>query len=250
MNQYFNLTRFGCLLRKHLAEHALSYLLSSAVLLGAMLVVMGFLAYVQDNPPGEAGQSALFILFMLGAGGYFASSAFGQFGAGRQAALALTLPASQVEKYLVAWLVSLPVFLGVFVAVFYAADWLIQALASHPQPIVNIFTLEAGQLLLIYLVVHGAALWGSIFFGRLQFVKTACLGLLMAAIIGFINYRVLKSLLSKDLLIALPLGDVRFQGGGALSLPVAQQAWLALVPLALAALLWAAAYARLTEKQL
>lgn len=249
MNQYFNLTRFGYLLRKHLTEQALSYLLSAAVLLGAMLVVMGFLTFLQNSPPGEIGQSVLAILFALGAGSYFTSTAFGQLGAGRQAALALTLPASQVEKYLVAWLVSLPVFLVVFVVVFYAADWLIQSLASHPQPIVNIFTPETGQLLLVYLVVHGAALWGSIFYNRLQFVKTASVGLLAAAVIGFVNFRVLKSLLSSDLLMALPLGDARFNNA-TLSLPEAQQAWLGLVPLALAGLLWAAAYARLTEKQI
>ena len=250
MNQYFSPTRFGRLFRKHTTEHATSYLLSTAVLLGGMLAVMGFLTYLQNSPPSLIGQGVLCILFLLGAGSFFASSVVGQFGAGRRAALALTLPASQVEKYLVAWLFSLPIFLVVFVATFYTADWLIVHVGSQPQPLLNVFSEKALPVLLIYLVVHGVALWGSIFYQRLQFVKTAFVGLLVAVVVGFANYRSLKLLLGEELGSAIPLGDVHLQNGTLLNLPETQDHWLVVVPLALAALLWAAAYARLTEKQI
>jgi hypothetical protein len=111
MSQYVNLTRFGRLARKHLGEYATSYLLGAAVLLGGLLVLLGFLTYIQHRPMNESMQAILFMLCLLGAGSLFASTVFAQFGAGRQAALALTLPASQLEKFLLAWLISLPLFL-------------------------------------------------------------------------------------------------------------------------------------------
>ncbi|RZK44595.1 MAG: hypothetical protein EOO59_21745 [Hymenobacter sp.] len=173
-----------------------------------------------------------------------------QFGAGQRAALALTLPASQLEKYLVAWLLSLPVFLVVYLAVFYLADWLVlQAMGLPGQTLVNVFTPDAGPVLLIFLVLHGLALWGSIFYTRLQFVKTAFLGFLVAGALGILNLQGLKALLSKDVRAALPWGDVHFNNA-TLALPETQAQWLLLLPVVLALLLWAAAYARLTEKQI
>ena len=101
MNQFFSLSRFGRLLRKHTTENLASYALGAAVLLGGMLVVMGFVAYVGGGI-GRTGQAVLFILFLMGAGSFFTSTVLGQFGSGSRAALALTLPASQFEKYLAA----------------------------------------------------------------------------------------------------------------------------------------------------
>ena len=122
MSRYFNSTRFGRLLRKHTAENLTRYLLGAGVLLGGMVLVMGGISYLQGSPSSTVGQKIFFGLFLFAAGGFFGSAAFAQFGEGRQAAMALTLPVSQFEKYLVAWLFSLPFFLMVFVVDFYAAD--------------------------------------------------------------------------------------------------------------------------------
>lgn len=250
MSQYFNLTRFGRIFRKHLTENTMRYLLSTAVLLGGILLVMGFICYLQRSAPGPTGQIVFCILFLMGAGSFFTSSVLAQFGVGRRAALALTLPASQLEKYLVAWLVSLPMFLVVYLAVFYAADWLVLQIMHTPgAALVNIFTQDAVPALLIYLVLHGLALWGSIFYSRQQFVKTAFVSFVLAAGLGVLNLQSMKLLINKDVRRALPWGDVHFNNA-TLSLPEAQQQWFLLVPMLLALLLWAAAYARLTEKQL
>lgn len=251
MSQQFNLARFGHLLRKHAAEYLKTYALGAVVLLGGLLLLLGFFTYVPHRPLSENEQSILFELLLLGAGCLFASMAFGQFGAGRQAALALTLPASQLEKYLLAWLVSLPLFLVVFVADFYLADWLVMHFVSPvPGPLLPLLAGEEVPGLRLFLAVHGLALWGSIFFPRLAFVKTAFLGLGGALLLGVVNFQVLNSWLGGNLGMAIPFGAAAITGAGPLFLPPAQQPWLVLLPLALAALLWAAAYARLTEKQL
>jgi hypothetical protein len=251
MSQYVNLTRFGRLARKHLGEYATSYLLGAAVLLGGLLVLLGFLTYIQHRPMNESMQAILFMLCLLGAGSLFASTVFAQFGAGRQAALALTLPASQLEKFLLAWLISLPLFLVVFVADFYLADWLVMHLVS-PKVSSLMPLLDGHEVpgLRFFLALHGLALFGSIFFPRLAFVKTAFLTLGVAVLVGVVNFQVLNSWLGGNLGMAIPFGAASVQGAGPLLLSEAQERWLVALPLALAVLLWAAAYARLTEKQL
>jgi len=251
MSQYINLTRFGHLVRKHLGEHATGYLLGAAVLLGGQLLLLGFCTYVQHRPLNEAMQAILFSLLLLGAGSFFASTAFAQFGAGQQAALALTLPASQLEKYLLAWLVSLPAFLLVFVAEFYLADWLVMHLVS-PTPGALLPLLGGHEVpgLRLFLALHGLALFGSICFPRLAFVKTAFLGFGGALVLGLANFQWLNSWLGGQLGMAIPFGAAGLHNFGSLLLPPAQERWLVVLPLALALLLWAAAYARLTEKQL
>lgn len=250
MNQYFNLTRFGRLLRKHTAEHIKSYALGAAVLLGGMLAVMGFLAYLGGGLSHQQ-QEILFILSMLAAGTFFTTTVLAEFGRGSRAALALMLPASQLEKYLVAWLLSLPVFLVVFVADFYLVDWLVISLSREADAVANVFTADIlVSLLSIYLVLHGVALWGSIFFQQQQFIKTAFLVFAVAVGLSFINYQVLKAVMGPEFRMTLPFMAANLNNGPAVRLSEAQEQRLLLPLLAMIPLLWAAAYARLTEKQL
>jgi hypothetical protein len=250
MNQFFNLARFGRLLRKHTAEQLLTYALGAAVLTGGILVVLGFLAYIQGGL-SHGQQGILFTLMLLAAGSFFTSLVLAQFGAGSRAALALTLPASHFEKYLVAWLFSLPVFLAVFVGAFYFADWLVLSLSREPDTLLNIWTAnDTAGTLAFFLVLHGLALWGSIFFARQQFMKTAFGVALLAVVVAVANFQLVKALLGQAVQAAFPFGTVSLQNDAPLTLPASQEQWLMLLPLALAALLWLAAYARLTEKQL
>lgn len=250
MSQYFNPSRFGRLLRKHFTEHVLTYALGAAVLTGAMLAVLGFLAYIQGGL-SRVQQGILFTFFVLGAGSLFTSMVLAQYGRGSRAALALTLPASHFEKFLVAWLVSLPGFLLVFGAAFYLADWVVVSLSTEADTLLNLSESKSTvSVLAFFLVLHGVALWGSIFFRQQQFIKTAFAAFALLLGLGVANFRVLQGLLGHTVQSALPFGHVGLRNDAPLTLPESQEQWLALLPLALAALLWAAAYARLTEKQL
>ena len=250
MNQFFNLSRFGRLLRKHTAEHFLTYALGAAVLTGGILAVLGFLAYIQGGL-SHGQQGILFTLLLLAAGSFFTSLVLAQFGSGSRAALALTLPASHFEKYLVAWLFSLPVFLGVFSAAFYFADWVVMALSREPDTVFRLFESKAMLgTFTSFLVLHGVALWGSIFFARQQFMKTAFGVAILVVVVAVANFQLVKALLGKAVQSVFPFGTVSLQNDAPLTLPASQEQWLSLLPFALAALLWLAAYARLTEKQL
>ena len=257
MSNLFSFRRFGHLFTKFTAEHGRTYLLGAGVLAGAILLVMGALAYLMGSPPGIGQQMVFFAMFLLGAGFLFASSVFSDFADKSRAIAALTLPAAQLEKYLVAWLYSGPLFVLAFVGVFFAVDSLILAVGGRDGQagvLLNLFSPVAGlgTILLLFVVVHSVALWGSIFFGKTAFIKTGVAFFVGLLVVVLLNYQALKALLGPGLQNTMP-----FMGAGleeqkvyyTLNLPDAQQRLVGLVLLALAGLLWLAAYARLREKQ-
>lgn len=257
-NQQFSFARFGRLFSRHTAEHLPAYLMAAAVLAGAMLVVMGFVTYLQRSAPTVSAQQVFFILFLLASGSVFASNLFAQFGDRRQATAALTLPASHLEKYLVVWLYSVPIFLLVFVPLFYlvTAAVVYGGAAPGQEPaLLNPFAGENSPVgtLLFFAMFQAMGLWGAIFFEKAHFIKTAFVVFGLLAVLSTLNYQALKLLLVRELRFMPPFTDAMFTEGKqlySLALPDAQAHWLALVPLALAGLLWLAAYARITEKQL
>ncbi len=257
-NQQFSFARFGRLFRRHTAEHLPGYLLAAAVLAGAMLLIMGFIAYLQRSAPNANGQTVFFILFLLASGSIFASSVFAQFGERRQATTALTLPASHLEKYLVVWLYSLPGFLLLFIPIFYLVTAAVVYGGAAPGQTPELLNLLDGNqlpvgFLLFFAMLHAAGLWGAIFFEKAHFVKTAFGAFALLAVLSLSNYQVLRLLLGEGVRFSPPFTDATLVEGEqyySLALPEAQAGWLALLPLALAALLWLAAYFRVTEKQL
>jgi hypothetical protein len=257
MNQYFNPTRFGRLLRKYTQEHLTSYLLSAAVLAGGILVVLGSLTYMSNQPLGHDTQVALFMFGLLPAGLLFTSSIFIALGDTRGGAPVLLLPASHLEKYLVAWLYSLPVFLVLYTALFSAINAVVLYLGSHGQPYETYDfsrgTREWAMPLLSYAALHSVALLGAVFFKRLHIIRTAFSLFSVLAVTWVLNRQLIQALMP-GVHPTAPFGDVwsgPLTQHYRISLPDGQwQLVLVGVSLALALLLWAAAYARLTEKQL
>ena len=258
VNQTFNIARFGRLFSRHTAEHLRAYLMTAAVGLGGMLLIMGFLTYIQKSAPSQSGQSVMFTLFLLGGGAIFASSIFSQFGDKRQATVALLLPASHLEKYLVAWLYSLPLFLLVFIPLFYLADAAVVYVGAAPgqtPEVLNLFA-DPGQFSDIFwslTILHAVALWGAIYFEKAHFIKTAFVVFGLFGVLSVLNYQALKLLISPEVRPMPLFTKVVLTEGSkfySLDVPEGQMVWLSAVPVALAALLWAAAYFRVTEKQL
>lgn len=257
MSQLFSFSRFSRLFGRHIAEFLPSYLMSTAVLAGGVLVVLGSLTYITRRPLDRETQIISFMFGMLAAGTVFTSSVFAALGTPRSATPALLLPASHLEKYLVAWCYSLPVFLLVYTAVFSVINALVLQLGNQGYPYEQYdFSRGAREWvspLLGYVLLHSIALLGAIYFERLHAIKTAFLvfGSLVALLV--VNRQVLKALIPGSWPIA-PFGDVwvgEQERRVVLSLPDNQwQLVLTLLPLALALLLWRAAYVRLTEKQL
>ncbi|WP_375418695.1 hypothetical protein [uncultured Hymenobacter sp.] len=257
-NQVFDFGRFSRLFARHTAEHLRGYLLTAAVGAGGMLLILGFIAYLNKSAPAPSHQGTFFVLFLLGGGSIFASTVFAQFGDRRQASVALLLPASHLEKYLVVWLYSVPLFLLVFIPLFYLAAALVVHVAAAPgqtPELLNLF--KARQdfygVFWFFFLLHAVCLWGAVYFEKAHFIKTGFAVFLGLAVLSLLNFQVLKGLLGGDVRFTPPFTGAGLKEGEAfytLTLPETQAAWLALLPLALAGLLWLAAYFRVTEKQL
>ncbi|MDF7813424.1 hypothetical protein [Hymenobacter sp. YC55] len=257
MNQHFDFSRFSRLLRRHTAEHLRAYLMGVAVLVGGVVAVLGGVTYLGGRPLHPAVQLVLFEYGLLSAGAMFTAAVFAAIGDQSRAAPALLLPASHLEKYLVVWLYSLPVFMVVYTVVFLAVDALTLQLgaAGYPRQLLS-FSEEPHylvQALLRYAVLHAAALWCAIYFKRQHVIRMAFVVFGLGGALTLLNFQVLKRLLTPGIAPTLPFSSVRIAEGGqlfSLALPTTHPALFVLLPLVLALLLWAGAYARLTEKQL
>ncbi|OUJ72474.1 hypothetical protein [Hymenobacter crusticola] len=259
MYNLFSLPRFSRLFQKHTAEHWKSYLMGAGVLAGALLLVLGFLSYLNGGAPNTRAQAVFFGMFMLGGGFLFTSNIFADFSGKARAIAALSLPASHLEKYVVAWLYSFLFFLLVYIGVFYAVDSVVITLAKYgtqQKPVLNLFAREekAYYSFLLFAAVHSLALWGSLFFEKLAFIKTAVAFFALLMLVSVLNYSFLKSTLGVDLRFSLPFLSADFienERAYYRLTPTGTQQYLPeLMLLVLSALFWLAAYARLREKQL
>ncbi|HEX8326811.1 MAG TPA: hypothetical protein VF629_04675 [Hymenobacter sp.] len=257
-NQTFSFPRFARLFGRHTAEYLPAYLMTAAVGLGLMVVVLGFITYLQKSAPSATAQGVFFVLFLLAGGVVFASTVFSQFGEGRRATVALLLPASHFEKWLVAWFYSLPVFLLVFTPLFYAADAAVVYAGAAPgqtPELLNLFAAPQPMASVFWFLtmLNGVGLLGAIFFEKAHFIKTSFAVIVLLAGLSVLNHQVLKLLVGPDLRPAPIFTGVTVMEGHqfhTIGLPDAHYGWLAWVPLGLAGLLWLASHARLTEKQL
>ncbi len=265
MNNTFNLSRFIMLFKKHGAEHAKIYLLSIVVLAGMIFLVLASASFSSHRTLPQAAQQAVFTLMLWLSGSVFTSLSFADLGDKKKASGILTLPASHLEKYLVVWVYSFILFQLIFIAVFYFADWIVISISIPPAGFErnHLFSLLYGRNIfgrdglsfdtfIIYAFFHAFTFWGSIFFEKLHFVKTAVVFIVLAVMLVFINSTLLSALISAETLKNVPfqglsyLEDGRFfriQPNGFIS-------WLGKVIMCGGvASLWLSAYYRLKEKQ-
>ncbi|UOQ99143.1 hypothetical protein MUN81_06525 [Hymenobacter sp. 5317J-9] len=258
MSQFFSFSRFGRLFGKHTAEHGRGYLLGTGVVLGLVALWLGSnVNGSADEPLPVGNQIGAFVAGLGMAGLLFTSTVFGAYGDKRQATAALMLPASTWEKYLVGWCYALPVFLAVYVAGFYLVDATVLHVAAGPGKVTRLMPLFSQKdklyyLLIGYAVLSSGFLWGSIYFQKQQFIRTAFAGLLGGVALALANSLLAKALVAPGLNMVMPFSGVNFQEGGEwyhVTLPAHYNGWVPWLFLALMLLCWAGAYARLKEKE-
>ncbi len=258
MNNHFKASRFARLFKKHTVEHYRWYLMALIVLIGALSLATGYILYLTNRPLNPEDQSIFFLFFMLAAGTMFTSTVFAQLGDKRKAIAMLTLPASHFEKFLVAWIYSFVIFQVLFVASFYLVMPLMQGIfAQDGQTVelVNVFDPAARVYLvfILYTFLHAVALAGSVYFEKLQFIKSAFALWLTYLALVLINKLALQAMFGQELRFMLPFGNVTFEEDNSwfwISIPHEQKYLLALIPLVLAVIFWLTAYVRLKEKQI
>jgi hypothetical protein len=258
MREVFSFRRFGRLFIKHTVEHFRTYLMSMGVLIGFLILCgLFFFFVVAAFFPDTGFQEASFSLVMLVAGALFTSTVFTDYGDKNKAIPALTLPATTLEKFLVGWLWSYPIFLLVYTGLFYLALWGL-GLFRHwngGQHFIY-FSLRDPELksaLVLFTEVHALALFGAIYFRKLQFIRTGFAIFLALTVAIILNTELLRTLTGAAVEKAeIPFTYLNFHKGQKFyQIDIADKETFLVqgVLLASAFSMWIAAYFRLKEKQ-
>ncbi|GAB3576961.1 hypothetical protein [Hymenobacter daeguensis] len=254
MSQSFSLSRFGRLFSKHTAEYGGGYLLATGVLIGGIALILGFLAVMTSGPVLPEMQGIIFIMGLMAAGAFFTSTVFAPLGDKRQATAMLMLPASHWEKYLVGWVYAVPIYLAVYIGCFYLVDALVLQIEGKfgPQaPLVELFSVRYS--LVVYAAVSAVFLWGSVFFAKQQFVRTAFAILVGVVVLALLNMQLVQALVGREVNSVVPLSGMSFVEGKewhSVNLSPVQNGWFTEALLGGLLLLgWIGAYVRLTEKE-
>lgn len=263
MNQLFDLRRFGLVLQLHLSEHIRSYLLGIGVLFGVWIIMLtpstARTTHFSENV--YRFHAILFCFIFGGAGAWFASEVFRVLSTPIRGIPQLMLPASQLEKYLVGFMMLL-LFILVFIGVFYTVEGIcfsiINAKVPVAEPRYELLNLMGPQIPfdLRYLswLTPSFFLLGSIYFAKGAFIKTSAIAFMLYFFVIFLNELLILQLFpEREHYGNTPFSEVFFRQNGRrydielLGLPkLIITTILLLIPPGL----WFIAYVRFKEKQL
>jgi len=178
MNNTFNLKRFVWYFKKHTIENGRTYLLSLAVAAGIIFLGLALPAFIGAGVLSENYQYGMYIFLLWLGGSIFTSTIFANLGDKKKAILPLTLPVSALERFVVAWLYTFPIFLVIANCCFFAIDSLVISIShptTGPNVMINLFkTITPGlSALILFAMFQMLCFWGAIYFNRLHFIKTA-----------------------------------------------------------------------------
>lgn len=278
MNQTFNFPRFWMLVTRHWAENRRRYLLSLLAIAGLLLAWNGFQFMMDKASPLRTGHQ--FVTYLVGlflTGCIYASTIFSPLGNKKEATQYLSVPASQLEKFLCAVFYAVVLFFIFFTIVFYLVDIPMVKLSrsfvgysyttingkpvSEHMGIVNVFSNEGSfaegsdtpVFLLAFFAFQSAFILGSIYFNRYAFVKTVVALLLFAGISTFYIIKVVATHLPAGWHLngLLEWGGYS-KAGGSLSITTAawvQETFTFLVSYCIPFVFYYIAYTRLKEKE-
>jgi hypothetical protein len=254
MNTSFSINRFRNLFKKFTVEHLKTYLLSIAVMTGVLVFFTGYLTFI--HPLQVQDQRDIFLFPFVGFGFIFSSSMFADAGDKKKAMSMLSLPATHFEKFAVKWVYSYLVFQVLYIALFYGVVALLLNIGPHEAKetrLINIFKEpDAGEIFLGYAVIHAFSLWGSIFFTKLQFVKTGVVVFVCFLGSSMLNSSFMGSILGIKHANALPFPYLGFvEDNEYYSVEAGRNSHIQYIILMymITFIFWAAAYYRLKEKQ-
>ena len=263
MNQTFNFQRFTLLLRLHLSEYIRTYLMGVCILFSIWIIMLApstaKITHFSESLYRTHG--VLFGFIFCGASAWFASESFRVVNTPMRGIPFLTLPASQLEKYLVAFLMIL-LFVLVFVAVFYTVEGvcfsIINARLPQIEPRYHLLDLSGpfAPIELRYCALFGAPLFflGSIYFPKVAFIKTSIVAFLLLFATMFLDEFVVNQVFpGRDFYASTAFTEVHFKQNNIwyeielMGVPkLIIRGSLLLMTLAL----WVTAYVRFKEKEL
>lgn len=189
MNQTFNIHRFALVMKLDYSERGKNYLLIAAILVVILLAMMLPIT-TSSKPVGfyEALQYMALFVVMIFASSLYTSSAMTHYTASPTSISNLMLPASNLEKFLSALFFNLAFivpFLIFYFQLHYATIDMANAkfpAGSYKFPYMKLDI--AIYFCFAYLLLHSIVFWGSIYFSKRSYIKTAAC-IVVAVIIVF-----------------------------------------------------------------
>ena len=283
MNQVFDFSRFRLLVGRHWVENRQRYILSLSAIGGLVLLWFIFLFLMEKRGtaiPVQM-QTGTFYFVLFASGCLYASTIFSSLGSKGKGINYLSVPASHLEKLLVAILYSVVLFFISYTLVFYVVDIITLQIfnpiaKSNFVPtlsdkeynwvkLANVFSSDEfmGEpvpytflyyVLLAYFAVQSVFMAGSIFFSKFSFIKTFILLLVVGLLYWLSIFLTATNLVPKgdfadEGLLAYKVVDA--SGEALITLP----AWLIytgkyLLQYGFPPLLWLASFYRLKEKEI
>lgn len=184
MNNTFNLRRFGLLFKKTLLEKPAQMFGFTALILAFILIAY---AVAKSLIGFNGAQNLAFIWGLIGGSFFLASFVFNYFSSNAIGSSYLTLPASQLEKWLCGVLIAGVLYPIIFIAFYRLMDasfvYLFHKSLDPTGPFykqqyesVNIFSFDgiiAWKVYPMFLFSVGAMLVGSLYFNKVSFIKVS-----------------------------------------------------------------------------
>lgn len=263
MNNTFNVTRFGKLLKKTLLERPM-YTFGFT---GLVLVIVLILYVVIKALSGfDMAQRITFFVGLTAGSFFLASFIFGYFSSNASGSSFLTLPASHFEKWLcgilVAGIIYPLIFLtfyrimdGSFVALYHNSLDTTDPFYKQQYESVYLFDLAgiiARNVYIMFFIYTGAMLVGSLYFNKTAVIKVVLTLCMLFIFIMGLNWLMAMSLF-ENVQDASPFHGVAIRAGketGSLELPaqiskIFTYAFIYFFP----AIMWLLSYTRLREKE-
>ena len=201
MNNTFNIKRFGLAFRKDLIENGKRYLLMFLTLLGIMTIITTYASWLYYNEPRNTNYynnlnkdllNYLSLIF-IAAGIWFASTFANPMNSKLKSISFLVNPASNLEKFLIRWIITTIGFITVFFVALWIADFtrvaictvtfrelidfldITKLIGPDNEPVYQEYVVPKSIFLLflnLYFLFQSIFLLGSTFWEKASFIKT------------------------------------------------------------------------------
>lgn len=216
LSDILDFTRVRHLAARDLRENGKKYLLSMLVLFGVLLICV---IYIQYNIPQGQRETELinFMFVMFISGSIWASIAYKEMSTAATRSATLMLPASSLEKFLLRWFISVPVFLIALILMTMLAEetkGILWPAAEAPIRLSQLFNGEmstSSHTLLVtgfFLFIQSLFMLGGLLWQKIAVIKTFLCGGLIYALYYFTAMFVTIIFIPEKCYIDYTLGDL------------------------------------------
>ncbi|MDQ3537007.1 MAG: hypothetical protein M3421_15425 [Bacteroidota bacterium] len=165
-----HITRLGLFMKRQLTINIHSLWIALGALIGILLLISISVAYF--NPQNLGGLQEVYITVFYLAGFMFTSKIFYELHSPNRSFAFLTLPVSNIEKLIGAWLITAPLFALVYLLFIFILTSISSLIAGHSSALEIIFNRETLESIGLYLVLHSIFFLGACTFKGNNFLKT------------------------------------------------------------------------------